>query len=50
MRKILWIIPISALKAVDSRNAEALSDAGGEIDAACESCHVAFCYPNEGKQ
>jgi cytochrome c556 len=39
-----------ALKAIDSRNAEALSDAGGEIDAACEACHLTFWYPNEGKQ
>jgi hypothetical protein len=38
-----------ALKAIDARNAEALSNAGGEIDAACESCHLTFWYPNEKK-
>jgi hypothetical protein len=38
-----------ALKAIDARNAEMLSDAGGEIDAACENCHLTFWYPNEKK-
>jgi len=38
-----------ALKAIDARNAEELSNAGGEIDAACESCHLTFWYPNEKK-
>ena len=38
-----------ALKAIDARNAEALSNAGGEIDAACENCHLTFWYPNEKK-
>jgi cytochrome c556 len=39
-----------ALKAVDARNVEGLSDAGGDIDEACESCHLTFWYPNEGKK
>lgn len=34
-----------AIKAIDARSPEALSDAGGEIDAACESCHLTFWYP-----
>jgi hypothetical protein len=38
-----------ALKAVDARNVEGLSDAGGDIDEACESCHLTFWYPNEKK-
>ena len=36
-----------ALKAADAKNAEALSDAEGEIDDACESCHLVFWYPNQ---
>ena len=36
-----------ALKAIDAKNAAGLSDAGGEIDAACESCHLTFWYPNQ---
>ena len=38
-----------ALKAIDAKNAEGLSDAGGDIDEACESCHLVFWYPNEKK-
>lgn len=38
-----------ALKAIDAKNVEALSDAGGAIDAACETCHKMYWYPNEGK-
>jgi hypothetical protein len=38
-----------ALKAIDGHNVEGLSDAGGEIDAACEACHLTFWYPNEAK-
>jgi hypothetical protein len=38
-----------AMKAIDAKNAEALSDAGGEIDAACESCHLTFWYPPASK-
>jgi cytochrome c556 len=39
-----------ALKAIDAKNTEGVSDAGGEIDAACESCHLTFWYPNETKK
>ena len=38
-----------ALKAIDAKNAEAVSDAGGEIDAACENCHLTYWYPDEKK-
>ena len=36
-----------ALKAIDEKDAGGLSDAGGEIDNACESCHLTFWYPNQ---
>jgi hypothetical protein len=39
-----------ALKAIDAKNPTALSDAGGDIDAACETCHVQFWYPDEKKK
>jgi hypothetical protein len=39
-----------ALKAIDAKNVEGLSDAGGDIDEACESCHLVFWYPNESKK
>lgn len=38
---------VPVLKAIDAKNAEALSDAAGEIDDACESCHLTFWYPNQ---
>ena len=38
-----------ALKAIDTKNVEGLSDAGGAIDEACENCHLTFWYPNEKK-
>ena len=39
-----------ALKAIDARDVEGLSNAGGDIDEACESCHLVFWYPNEKKK
>ena len=39
-----------ALKAIDTKNVEGLSDAGGAIDEACENCHLTFWYPNEKKK
>jgi hypothetical protein len=39
-----------ALKAIDAKDVEGLSNAGGDIDEACESCHLVFWYPNEPKK
>lgn len=36
----------NALKAIDRKDVQALSKAGGDMDARCESCHVTFWYPN----
>lgn len=36
-----------ALSAIDNRDSEALFQAGGDIDAACEACHVTYWYPNQ---
>jgi len=36
-----------AIKAVDAKDAEALSNAGGGIDTACETCHKKYWYPNQ---
>jgi hypothetical protein len=35
----------SALAAIDKRDANALLEAGGDLDEACESCHKRFWYP-----
>jgi len=37
----------AALKAIDEKNAQALSDVGGAIDEACEQCHTKYWYPNQ---
>jgi hypothetical protein len=36
---------VAALKAIDEKNASALSDVGGAIDEACENCHTKYWYP-----
>jgi|SRR5712671_116457 len=41
---------LPALKAIDAKDSMALSDAGGEIDKACENCHLKFWYPSEAKK
>ena len=37
----------TALAAIDAKDAGALMDAGGVIDAACEACHVVYWYPKQ---
>jgi hypothetical protein len=37
---------MATLKAVDSKDADALVEAGGAIYEACEQCHKRFWYPN----
>jgi cytochrome c556 len=38
---------MEAVTAIDAKNAEGVSNAGGTIDAACEACHLQFWYPNQ---
>jgi len=40
-------IGLKALETVDARDPEALTLVGGDIDAACESCHQRFWYPDQ---
>ena len=35
-----------ALTAIDAKDAQALLDAGEQIDTACENCHQVFWFPN----
>lgn len=37
---------LEALKAIDARSAEKLVEAGGDMDEACEACHLTYWYPN----
>jgi Cytochrome C' len=39
----------TALTAIEKRDANALLEAGGDLDEACESCHKRFWYPNSPK-
>lgn len=36
---------LKTLAAIDAKDADRLFQLGGEIDAACEACHVVFWYP-----
>jgi hypothetical protein len=36
----------ASLTAIDKRDTNALLEAGGDLDEACESCHKRFWYPN----
>lgn len=38
-----------ALNAIDAKDADALMNAGGLIDQACEACHVAYWYPHQAR-
>ena len=38
---------IVALKAIEAKDVQGLSNAAGALDAACESCHSDFWYPGE---
>ncbi len=40
---------LKALAAIEARDAPALMEAGGSIDAACEACHVTYWYPNQNR-
>ena len=40
-------VSLEVLKATDSRDAAKLFEVGGRLDAACESCHKQYWYPNE---
>jgi hypothetical protein len=37
---------VEALAAIDAKNPQRLLAAGERIDAACESCHMVYWYPN----
>ena len=45
--KALQDAAMEALKAIDTKNAAALTDIGAQIDEACENCHVQYWYPNQ---
>lgn len=38
-------VALKTLAAIDAKDPERLFEAGGEIDEACEACHLVFWYP-----
>ena len=45
--KVLHAAAMEMIKAIDAKNIDGVSDAGGTLDAACEGCHLQFWYPNQ---
>jgi hypothetical protein len=45
--RALHEVATQTIKAVDAKNAEQLSDAGGALDSVCQGCHMQFWYPNQ---
>lgn len=43
--KLLQDATVQTLDAIDKKNPDALLEAGGKIDEACEACHKVFWYP-----
>jgi hypothetical protein len=41
---------MQSIKAIDAKDVDALSDAGGTLDMACENCHTYFWYPENIEQ
>ena len=44
---VLYEAAMQAVRAIDAKNPEQVSDAGGTIDTACEGCHLQFWYPDQ---
>lgn len=45
----LRTVALKSLDAVKAKNVDALFQVGGEIDKACENCHLEFWYPGDRK-
>ncbi len=45
--KAVQVSAQEALNAIDQKDIEGMVKTGGNIDAACEVCHVTFWYPNQ---
>jgi hypothetical protein len=37
----------AALKAIDAKNIQGITDAGEKLDTACENCHLKYWYPGQ---
>jgi hypothetical protein len=43
--EVLHEAALATIRVIDARDVDGITDAGGELDAACESCHLQFWYP-----
>jgi cytochrome c556 len=44
----LHAVAMQAIEAIDARDADKIFlDSGGDLDAACEACHLTFWYPDQ---
>jgi cytochrome c556 len=41
----LYDAVMESVRAIDAKDVDALSEAGGTLDEACENCHLQFWYP-----
>jgi hypothetical protein len=44
---LLHTVSEQMLRSIETKNIQGMLDAGEAIDAACESCHMVFWYPNQ---
>jgi hypothetical protein len=42
---VLHEAALAAIGVIDNRDIDGITDVGGTLDAACESCHLQFWYP-----
>ena len=45
MAQALRTVGLKTLDAIDAKDAKRLFDLGGDLDEACEACHLAYYYP-----
>lgn len=45
----LRALSLKAIDAIDAKDPQRLFEVGGEIDEACESCHLVYWYPPDAK-
>lgn len=47
--QVLHSTALQTIKIIDNKDTDGLSEIGGAIDEACESCHLQFWYPNQNQ-
>jgi len=47
--QVLHSTALQTIKIIDNKDSDGLSEIGGAIDEACESCHLQFWYPEQNQ-